>query len=130
MSIVGHGIDMVPIEEIRRLVSSADGHFIVQCFTESEREDSGTGSNQPERLAGRFAAKEAVAKALGVGWGDGVAWTDIEILSRESGAPFVELHSLVELVADALGIRRWLLSITHSDEYALASVIALSDCES
>ncbi len=85
----------------------------------------GSGVNRGERLAGRFAAKEAVAKAMGVGAGDGFGWTDIEITTADSGAPDVVLHAGAAERANALGITGWLVSTSHTDAYAVASAIAL-----
>jgi holo-[acyl-carrier protein] synthase len=126
MQVVGHGVDIVEVSEISRLASNPDGHFVTRCFSDRERLDSGGGINEMRRLAGRFAAKEAVVKALGVGWGDGVGWTDIEVAINGAGAPTIVLHGLLELVADAREISDWLISMSHTDAYAVASVLALS----
>ena len=75
------------------------------------------------RLAGRFAAKEAVMKALGTGVGAGVNFTSIEIVNDPSGAPRVELRGAAACRCDFLGGRRWHLSISHCREYAVAQVV-------
>lgn len=124
-SIVGVGIDLVEIAEIERLLSDPAGHFLQRCFTEVERATAGDGARGARRLAGRFAVKEAVVKAIGTGWGDGIAWTDIEVLAGPSGAPFVTLR---EGAAAAAGhIRRWLVSISYAGAYASAVVVAVGE---
>src|SRR3954452_17797179 len=92
MEIIGHGIDLVDLESLRRLMDEPAGHFIMRCFTESERTAAGDGPNRLDRLAGRFAAKEAVMKALGTGFGGKIGFPDVEIRTLPSGAPEVVLH--------------------------------------
>jgi holo-[acyl-carrier protein] synthase len=77
-----------------------------------------------ESYAGRFAAKEAVMKALGRGWGAKVRWLDIEVARARSGKPAIVLHDKTARLAEELGIRRWALSITHTKEHGLAFVVA------
>ena len=80
-----------------------------------------------ESYAGRFAAKEAVMKALGRGWGARVRWLDIEVIRGRSGKPDIALHGKTAELAAELGIRRWALSITHTKGHGLAFVIAQSE---
>ncbi len=123
--IVGVGIDLVEIAEIERLLSDPAGHFLRRCFTETECATAGDGARGVRRLAGRFAVKEAVVKAIGAGWGDGIAWTDIEVLAAPSGAPFVTLR---EGAAAAAGhVRRWLVSISYAGAYATAVAVAVGE---
>ena len=77
-----------------------------------------------ESYAARFAAKEAVMKALGRGWGAKVRWLDIEVARARSGKPAIVLHDKTARLAEELGIRRWALSITHTKEHGLAFVVA------
>jgi holo-[acyl-carrier protein] synthase len=125
MRIVGHGIDIMDVADARRLADQPDGHFLRRCFTDNEISDAGSGVNRAERLAGRFAAKEAVAKAMGVGAGDGFGWTDIEIKTAETGAPSVVLQGGAAARAADLGITAWSVSTSHTATYAVASAIAL-----
>jgi holo-[acyl-carrier protein] synthase len=101
------------------------GHFVMRCFTESERASAGNGPNRLDRLAGRFAAKEAVVKALGTGFGGKIGFPDVEIRTLPSGAPEVVLHGGAAEAAAALGVGRLLLSTSHAGGMAIASVIAL-----
>lgn len=125
MRIIGHGVDIVEVADVERLADIPGNHFLSRCFTAGEIQDAGCGANRGERLAGRFAAKEAVAKAMGVGAGDDFAWADIEITTADSGAPGVVLRAGAAERAVALGITSWLVSTSHTDAYAVASAIAL-----
>ena len=123
--LVGVGIDLVEIAEIERLLSDPAGHFLQRCFTEAERATAGNGARGARRLAGRFAVKEAVVKAIGTGWGDGIAWTDIEVLTAPSGAPFVILRA--GAAAAAGHVRRWLVSLSYAGDYATAVAVAVGE---
>jgi holo-[acyl-carrier protein] synthase len=125
MSVIGHGVDIVDVSELSRLIDEPGGHFVARCFTAAELTDVGDSVNRNDRLAGRFAAKESVAKALGVGWGNGLAWTDIEIRTADSGAPYVVLYGRAGDVAREKGISSWLVSTSHAGIYAIASSLAL-----
>ena len=79
----------------------------------------------PEHFAARFAAKEAVLKALGTGWRDGIAWTDIEIRRDPAGIPLIRLSGEAAAIATRQGITGWLVSLTHTTQLAQASIIAM-----
>ena len=115
--IVGVGIDLVDVARFTRVLERRPA-LHQRLFTEGERTAART-----ERLAARFAAKEAVMKALGCGLGS-VAFRDIEIVSEASGAPQVRLHATALVRASALGVNRWHLSLTHTEHSAGAVVIA------
>ena len=125
--ILGHGVDIVDINDFKRLLSEPLKHFINRTFTESEMTSSRVGENQIHKLAGRFAVKEAILKTLGVGWGDGVAFTDVEIITLETGAPTVRLHRNLLAIESQRGIVSWLVSTSHTNSIALASVIACGE---
>jgi holo-[acyl-carrier protein] synthase len=125
MNVIGNGIDLLDLAEVSRLIEDPAGHFVDRCFTEAERVEAGVGVNRVERLAGRFAAKEAVVKALGVGWGGGIAWTDVEIRTRDTGAPYVVLHGRAAELAAEQSISAWLVSTSHTEMYVIASALAL-----
>ena len=125
MNVVGHGIDIVEIQRIETLLEQPEEHFLTRCFTVRERDVVEGGPMRAQYFAGRFAAKEAVLKALGTGWSQGIAWTDVEIERLPSGKPFVVLHARCKDVAMELGVEAWMLSISHTESYAIASVIAL-----
>lgn len=131
MTVLSHGIDLVEIARIARMLADHPERFAEKCFTAAERAycDRST-RRRAEHYAARFAAKEAVLKALGTGWRDGIAWTDIEIVRADSGAPSIALSGEAARIAGSLGVARWSLSMSHAGGdggYAVASAIALTD---
>jgi holo-[acyl-carrier protein] synthase len=123
MYIIGLGVDAIDIAEVVDLLEN-DCEAFLGNFTLAEQAYAGTGPHKIERLAGRFAAKEAVIKALGVGWGDGIEWTDVEVYNTESGAPAVGLQNRPAQIASELGVTCWLLSLTHTSSVAVAVAVA------
>ncbi len=124
--IVGHGIDLVELALVEARLASAGTDWIDGAFTAAEQEQADPPPNRVAYFAGRYAAKEAVAKALGTGFSDEVAWLDVEVLRLPSGAPVVRLTEGARTVADGLGVRRVLVSISHRGAYAVASAIAVA----
>jgi holo-[acyl-carrier protein] synthase len=123
--IIGHGIDLCGVQRIRRMLQDHGDHFLHRTYTEAEVAYAGRRKKGfEETLAGRFAAKEAVMKALGTGWRDGVEFAGIEILNEPSGKPYVVLHGTTAEKARSLGITTWHISITHTEELAIASAVA------
>jgi holo-[acyl-carrier protein] synthase len=125
-NVVAHGVDLVDIEDMRRLVETSLSSQLHRTFTQGELHASGEGRLRLERLAGRLATKEAVMKALGLGFGDGVGFLDIETVNLDSGAPTIVLHNRVAEIATQVGVDRWLVSTSHTDKVAFASVIGLT----
>jgi len=121
MTTLGIGVDLVDVVRFTELLERRDG-LADRLFTEQEREDA---SEAPERLAARFCAKEATLKALGVGLGH--AWHDIVVHRLPSGQPTLLLSGEVQELAVARGIRSWHLSLSHSDNTAIAYVIATDE---
>lgn len=127
MRVLGHGIDLVDIARIERTLNDHSERFLERCFTPAERAYADQSKRRVEHLAARFAAKEAVMKALGTGWAEGIAWTDIEVEREASGRPVVVLHGLAEQRARDMGVRVWHLTLSHTATTAVASVIASGD---
>jgi holo-[acyl-carrier protein] synthase len=125
LNIVGHGIDLVDIAEMRRWIDDPRDPLIPRCFVQEELDEVGGGPDRIERLAGRFAAKEAVLKALGTGFGAGVAFSDVIIHRAAGGPPQVRLTGGAAKAAAELGIAEWRLSISHTSAMAMASAIAI-----
>ncbi|AUX78314.1 holo-ACP synthase [Sinorhizobium fredii] len=123
MTVLGHGIDLVDVEEIAALLKLSDD-FLNRCFSNAERERLLEIVANAERIAARFAVKEAVLKALGRGFGNGFSFQDVEVFNHQSGAPFVVLHGRVRELSDSLGVSNWLVSLSHDGGKAIASVIA------
>lgn len=127
MKIIAHGIDLVDFPRIGNLIDRHRERFLDRVFTEREQNDAAMIKNRVEKLAGRFAAKEAVLKLLGTGWRGKIAWTDIEIVNNPLGQPIVEITGEVKNIAQQAGIEQITLSITHTANFAIASVVALRE---
>jgi holo-[acyl-carrier protein] synthase len=121
--VIGIGNDLVDIERFRRALERTPS-LRERVFTEAERSYADARSDPTERYAVRFAAKEAAMKALGVGLGE-IALRDIEVQRGESGAPQLVLHGTAAELAEARGVRRWLITLSHSETVAQAIVVAL-----
>lgn len=119
------GVDIIEIPRIRRVLERYGQRFLNRVFTPGEIEYC---RGRAPNLAARFAAKEAAMKALGTGF-RGVAWKDIEVIRARSGAPSIKLHGRAEIRAQRLGLQEMALSLSHSREYAVASVVARSEPE-
>jgi holo-[acyl-carrier protein] synthase len=118
-----HGIDIVEVPRIAEMIERHGEHFLARCFTAAELAYCQAGKRRDEHLAARFAAKEAVLKALGTGWRSGIAWTDVEVQKLPSGQPTLLLHNRAAELAREQGISSWALSLSHTAAYAVASVI-------
>jgi holo-[acyl-carrier protein] synthase len=123
--IIAIGTDAIEVERVQRAVDHPrwGGRFRQRVFTAGEIDYCTRRRRNAESFAARFAAKEAVMKALGTGYAKGVWWRDIEVV-RASGAPRLVLHGGAAARAASLGITRWHLSLTHTGGQALAYVIA------
>lgn len=117
------GVDLIDIARIHDAIERHGERFLARVFTEAERRECG---GRVASLAGRFAAKEAVAKALGCGIGD-VRWLDIEVRSDENKAPYLVLHEEGERLAEELGLKTWSLSLSHTENQAIAFVVAVGE---
>ena len=126
MEIVAHGIDLVDCPRIEQMMQRHGERFIMRVFTAAEQAYAQANKNEVEKLAGRFAAKEAVLKLVGTGWRGKIAWTDIEIINNAAGQPEVTLGGEVRKIADKLGIKQISVSITHTANFAIASAVALA----
>lgn len=114
------GVDIIEISRVRQVLERYGQRFLKRVFTPGEIEYC---RGRAPNLAARFAAKEAAMKALGTGF-RGVAWKDIEVVRHQSGAPSIELHGRAKIRAQRLGLQEMALSLSHSREYAVASVVA------
>ena len=126
MEIIAHGIDLVDCPRIEQMIERHGERFIKRVFTAAEQAYAEKNKNEVEKLAGRFAAKEAILKLIGTGWRGKIAWTDIEIINNPAGQPEVTLSGEVEKIAEKLGIKHISVSITHTANFAIASAVALT----
>jgi holo-[acyl-carrier protein] synthase len=125
MKILAHGIDLVDFPRIKKMVKTHRDRFLDRVFTDSEQKYADKNKNRIEKLAGRFAAKEAVLKLLGTGWRGKIKWTDIEVVNNSYGQPKVKLYGQVKKIADKMKIKQISISITHTANFAIASAVAL-----
>jgi len=114
------GVDIVELARIERAVQRYGDRFLSRVYTEAELAYC---RGDVARLAARWAAKEAMSKALGTGW-RGIEWRELEVVREPSGQPTVALHGRAKAIAESLGLTRWALSLSHSGEYAVAFVLA------
>ncbi len=128
------GVDLLEIERLRQAIQRHGARLLERVFTPEELACV-LGERQPDpqqaiahvaSLAARFAAKEAVAKALGTGIGL-VVWRDIEVLRGPAGEPLLRLHGEAQRLAQVRGLDTWSLSLTHTATHALAFVAALGE---
>ncbi|MCK6474030.1 MAG: holo-ACP synthase [Planctomycetes bacterium] len=121
--IVGIGMDIVEVERIRAIYLRHPERFVRRILTENERAYVLRHADPTERLAGRWAAKEAALKALGTGLAEGIGWRDVEILPDDLGRPCLHLHGKAAGRAKQLGAGASHVTITHSRDSAVAQVI-------
>lgn len=118
------GIDSIEISRLEQVNPAIRERFLRRVYTPLELEQVGSSNAS---LSGRFAAKEAVSKALGtgIGW---VRWQDIEVRRGPAGEPELALYGNARLAAERLGLVTWSISITHDRNYAIAMVVAMGAC--
>jgi holo-[acyl-carrier protein] synthase len=119
--IVGLGVDVVPVERFATALARTPG-LAARLFTDAEQVTLSGAPRSAESLAARFAAKEALSKALGAG--GGMLWTDAEVVVDPAGRPSLLVRGTVQARADALGVQRWHVSMSHDGGIASATVIA------
>jgi len=122
MAIIGLGVDMIEVPRIKQAVDRRSG-FLDRVYDRGEVKLSGRGVVRYEELAGRFAVKEALLKAIKTGWRRGATFKDIAVLNEPSGAPYVKLSGRTKEIADGLGVKKIHVSISHTKELAVAVVI-------
>lgn len=123
--IIGLGTDIVEIERIRRMIERHGDHFLERCFTPDEIAYAQKHRDAAVRFAGRWAAKEAVVKALGTGFVRGITFHDIEVIALASGQPTVKLSGDAAQIAGNVGIEEIKLTISHARDYATATAIGV-----
>ena len=122
MPVIGIGVDAVDVSRFRNALERRPG-IVKRLFTDAEREYAKRGADPAQRFAARFAAKEAVMKAMGVGIG-GARFAAIEVVRGSGGEPELSLHDDAAALAGRLGVDRWHLSLTHTSDLAVANVVA------
>lgn len=121
--IVGTGIDIAEVPRIGESIERFGDRFLHRIFTEGEIRYCESKANRVERYAARFAAKEAAMKALGTGWNHGVRWRDVEVYREPGRRPTIKFHGKAAEFATRLNAKNISLSLSHTPEQAIASVI-------
>ena len=121
--IVGSGIDICEVPRIKASIERFGEKFIQRIFTPREIAYVSKKANKYERYAARFAAKEAGMKAIGTGWRKGVRWQDFEVVNEPSGKPTLVFHGKAKEFADRLGVTNIALSLTHTAQQGMASLV-------
>ncbi len=121
--ILGIGIDLIEIDRIRKLIGQAGDRFMEEILADSEREYCLSHRDPAPSAAARFAAKEAVFKALGTGKRGKMKWKDVIVKRNESGKPSIRLEGETRSAAERLGVKRVHLNLTHTDTTAAAVAI-------
>jgi holo-[acyl-carrier protein] synthase len=116
----GIGVDVIEIPRIQRAIDEWGDTFLEKIFTPQELSYARARKNATQHIAGRFAVKEAVAKALSTGWSGGFRWKDVEVENDASGKPSVRLHGHVQELLEG---SRILVSISHSDNVVVAFAV-------
>jgi holo-[acyl-carrier protein] synthase len=121
--IVGMGTDLIEVSRVRRSVERYGDKFLHRVYTATELAYAMSKQNFAERLAARFAVKEAGMKAIGTGWRRGVTWHDFEVVNEPGGRPTLRFTGVARRIAETLGVARTSVSITHTADMAMAVVI-------
>lgn len=121
--IIGHGVDLVEHDSFSKLVLREQA-FLERCFTKAEISEGRGNADSVRWFASRFAAKEAVMKALGTGWTQGIAWHEIVTSTCLGGGLGVHLAGTAALIAEQKKILQWFLTISHTQHFSIASIIA------
>ena len=125
MDILGIGTDIVECPRIGKMIEQHGELFLRRVYTEREIRHCQARKHAIEHFAGRWAAKEAILKAIGTGWSRGIAWVDLEVRNMSSGEPKVLVRGGAKEAAVQRGIRDILISISHCRTYATAYALAL-----
>lgn len=123
--IIGLGTDIVEVARIARMIEDHGDHFLNRVFTPAEIAHCQPRRESTPHYAGRWAAKEAVMKVLGTGFTHEVLWTEIEVQTKPSGQPVIQLYGSTQAVADRLGIHEILVTLSHTKSYATATAIGI-----
>jgi holo-[acyl-carrier protein] synthase len=125
--IIGIGTDIIECLRIAKMIERHGELFINRVYTPHEIQYCQTRKQATQHFAGRWAAKEAVLKALGTGWRRGISWRDVEIRNAPGGRPLVALHGGAREVVEQLGITQMLISISHCRSHATAYAVAQAE---
>lgn len=123
--VLGIGIDIVECERIGSMIEKHGDHFLQRVYTPLEIAYCAPRRAAHQHYAGRWAAKEAVLKALGTGWAHGIQWVEVEVVNQVGGKPIIVLTGMAQKIAEQQGMESMLISISHCKSYATAYATAL-----
>ena len=126
MSVIGIGTDIIETVRIAQMIEKHGDIFLQRVYTEDEISYCAPRKAANQHYAGRWAAKEAVLKALGTGWAHGIQWTDVEVVNAPGGKPSIVLTGVALEISQKQGIAEMMISISHCREYATAYATAIS----
>jgi holo-[acyl-carrier protein] synthase len=127
--IIGIGTDITECLRIARMIERHGELFISRVYTPDEIQYCQGRAQATQHFTGRWAAKEAILKALGTGWRRGITWRDVEVCNDASGRPIVTVHGGVKEVVEQLGVTRLMVSISHCRTHATAHAVAVGGKE-
>ena len=125
MKIIGIGTDIVECLRIAQMIERHGELFIARVYTAHEIEYCSTRKAATQHYAGRWAAKEAVLKAIGTGWVRGISWRDVEVRNESGGQPTITLDGGAQQIGNQLGVDQVLISISHCRSHATACAVAI-----
>ena len=125
MTVIGIGTDIVECLRVAKMIERHGELFITRVYTDYEIEYCSARKAATQHYAGRWAAKEAVLKALGTGWARSISWQDVEVRNEIGGKPHIALDGGALDVGQSLGIEQILISISHCRAYATATALAV-----
>ena len=125
MDVLGIGTDIIECLRIAQMIERHGELFINRVYTDHEIAYCRARKAATQHFAGRWAAKEAVLKAMGTGWRRGISWRDIEVRNQSSGKPVIALRGGARDVIEATGIQQMLISISHCRSHATAYALAV-----
>lgn len=127
MNILGIGTDIIECLRIAQMIERHGEIFLTRVYTQNEIEYCSSRKAATQHYAGRWAAKEAVLKAMGTGWSRGIRWRDIEIRNEAGGKPSIALGGGAREICEQLGVAEMLISISHCRTHATAYALAISN---
>lgn len=126
-SVLGIGTDIIECERIQRMIDKHGDVFLKRVYTIGEIDYCCGRKAANQHYAGRWAAKEAVLKALGTGWAHGIQWTDVEVFNQQGGKPMIRLVGRALEISHQQGVEEMLISISHTKDFATAYATSLGE---
>lgn len=125
--VIGIGTDIIECSRIAKMIEKHGEIFLTRVYTQNEIAYCSGRKAANQHYAGRWAAKEAVLKALGTGWAHGIQWTNVEVVNQQGGKPNIVLEGMAREISLQQGVREMMISISHCRNYAVAYATALGE---